>query len=256
MHGSSNAVGTGDGARAGRGRHRRRLRPGPRRVVEPAQPGDRRPCLRHDARPRSPGSASRSRAGLARGGVVPCGKHFPGHGDTVGDSHHVLPRVTPVAAHARADRPGAVRARDPGARSGADDGARGLRRARPAAGRPRSRRASATTCCGAVSASAACCSATTSRCRRSPDGARRSAPRWRRSLPAATCCWSASRWRWRAARCTGSRRRSRGTLDAADVVLSLARIQGLRRRHPRRRTTARAALRWPKHAALAARLRE
>jgi beta-N-acetylhexosaminidase len=32
--------------------------------------------------------------GLARGGVVPCGKHFPGHGATVGDSHHVLPRVT------------------------------------------------------------------------------------------------------------------------------------------------------------------
>ncbi len=32
--------------------------------------------------------------GLARGGVVPCGKHFPGHGGTLGDSHHVLPRVT------------------------------------------------------------------------------------------------------------------------------------------------------------------
>ena len=31
--------------------------------------------------------------GLSRGGVVPCGKHFPGHGGTVGDSHHVLPRV-------------------------------------------------------------------------------------------------------------------------------------------------------------------
>lgn len=31
--------------------------------------------------------------GLMRAGVVPCGKHFPGHGDTVGDSHHVLPRV-------------------------------------------------------------------------------------------------------------------------------------------------------------------
>jgi beta-N-acetylhexosaminidase len=31
--------------------------------------------------------------GLARGGVVPCGKHFPGHGSTLGDSHHVLPRV-------------------------------------------------------------------------------------------------------------------------------------------------------------------
>jgi beta-N-acetylhexosaminidase len=32
--------------------------------------------------------------GLSRGGVVPCGKHFPGHGGTLGDSHHVLPRVT------------------------------------------------------------------------------------------------------------------------------------------------------------------
>jgi beta-N-acetylhexosaminidase len=31
-------------------------------------------------------------AGLRRGGVIPCGKHFPGHGGTVGDSHHVLPR--------------------------------------------------------------------------------------------------------------------------------------------------------------------
>jgi len=31
--------------------------------------------------------------GLTRGGVVPCGKHFPGHGGTVGDSHFVLPRV-------------------------------------------------------------------------------------------------------------------------------------------------------------------
>src|SRR5262249_12996661 len=31
--------------------------------------------------------------GLTRGGVVPCGKHFPGHGSTAGDSHFVLPRV-------------------------------------------------------------------------------------------------------------------------------------------------------------------
>ena len=31
--------------------------------------------------------------GLARGGVLPCGKHFPGHGGTLGDSHFVLPRV-------------------------------------------------------------------------------------------------------------------------------------------------------------------
>jgi beta-N-acetylhexosaminidase len=46
----------------------------------------------------TPGSVARLglalARGLSRGGVVPCGKHFPGHGGTVGDSHHVLPRVT------------------------------------------------------------------------------------------------------------------------------------------------------------------
>ena len=31
--------------------------------------------------------------GLDAVGVVPCGKHFPGHGDTVADSHLALPRV-------------------------------------------------------------------------------------------------------------------------------------------------------------------
>jgi beta-N-acetylhexosaminidase len=31
--------------------------------------------------------------GLARAGVLACGKHFPGHGAGVGDSHFVLPRV-------------------------------------------------------------------------------------------------------------------------------------------------------------------
>lgn len=31
--------------------------------------------------------------GLAEGGVLPCGKHFPGHGDTAADSHVTLPRV-------------------------------------------------------------------------------------------------------------------------------------------------------------------
>jgi beta-N-acetylhexosaminidase len=37
-------------------------------------------------------------AGLAEGGVLACGKHFPGHGDTDTDSHLALPRV----AHPRA----------------------------------------------------------------------------------------------------------------------------------------------------------
>ncbi len=31
--------------------------------------------------------------GLQRAGIAPCGKHFPGHGDTVTDSHKTLPRV-------------------------------------------------------------------------------------------------------------------------------------------------------------------
>ena len=31
--------------------------------------------------------------GLGRGGVLTCGKHFPGHGDTLADSHVELPRV-------------------------------------------------------------------------------------------------------------------------------------------------------------------
>ena len=32
--------------------------------------------------------------GLASAGVAPCGKHYPGHGDTLTDSHLELPRVT------------------------------------------------------------------------------------------------------------------------------------------------------------------
>jgi len=32
--------------------------------------------------------------GLAKEGIVTCGKHFPGHGDTATDSHLTLPRVT------------------------------------------------------------------------------------------------------------------------------------------------------------------
>ena len=45
--------------------------------------------------------------GLREGGVLPCGKHFPGHGDTALDSHLALPRVTADRARAR---PGGARA--------------------------------------------------------------------------------------------------------------------------------------------------
>jgi beta-N-acetylhexosaminidase len=36
--------------------------------------------------------------GLAEGGILSCGKHFPGHGDTAVDSHLALP-VLPAATH-------------------------------------------------------------------------------------------------------------------------------------------------------------
>lgn len=36
--------------------------------------------------------------GLVEGGILPCGKHFPGHGDTQVDSHLELP-VLPAATH-------------------------------------------------------------------------------------------------------------------------------------------------------------
>jgi beta-N-acetylhexosaminidase len=39
--------------------------------------------------------------GLMRGGVLPCGKHFPGHGATTHDSHAVLPRLALAAATVR-----------------------------------------------------------------------------------------------------------------------------------------------------------
>src|SRR5262245_6389252 len=39
--------------------------------------------------------------GLVRGGVLPCGKHFPGHGATTGDSHRVLPRLELSASTVR-----------------------------------------------------------------------------------------------------------------------------------------------------------
>jgi beta-N-acetylhexosaminidase len=40
--------------------------------------------------------------GLRDGGVIPCGKHFPGHGDTDEDSHLALPVVTKSLAQLQA----------------------------------------------------------------------------------------------------------------------------------------------------------
>lgn len=193
--------------------------------------------------------------GLERGGVLTCGKHFPGHGDTVGDSHHVRPRVrksrralaaTELVPFVRAIAAGlpalmtahvvydALDRRRPATMSPAV--CRGLLRRRldfhgvlfsddldmhSVAGHATPERA-------AVGALAAGCDMLLS-CQ---------------SLAAA-----------RRAMLGVERAIERGRLDAADVVLSLARIQGLRRRHPRRRTATRGALRWPAHAALAARLR-
>jgi beta-N-acetylhexosaminidase len=39
--------------------------------------------------------------GLAEGGIMGCGKHFPGHGDTQSDSHFELPRVEHDAGRLR-----------------------------------------------------------------------------------------------------------------------------------------------------------
>lgn len=70
---------------------------------------------------RDPENVSELGIALARGlmdaGVAPCGKHFPGHGDTHQDSHHELPRLAhgverlhavelvPFARAVRADLP-------------------------------------------------------------------------------------------------------------------------------------------------------
>ena len=43
------------------------------------------------------------------GGIIPCGKHFPGHGDTDKDSHLELPVVAKSLARTASGRTGAIR---------------------------------------------------------------------------------------------------------------------------------------------------
>ena len=89
------------------------LRPGARRGQQPGEPGHRRPELRRGAsQGGEAGRRARRGAGARRGRL--CGKHFPGHGDTLQDSHLTLPvlqhglarmeavELVPFAAYARA----------------------------------------------------------------------------------------------------------------------------------------------------------
>jgi beta-N-acetylhexosaminidase len=56
------------------------------------------PVIGDRAFSRDPGEVARLGLSFAEGlleaGVLPCGKHFPGHGDTLQDSHKTLPRIT------------------------------------------------------------------------------------------------------------------------------------------------------------------
>src|SRR5262245_33078381 len=60
------------------------------------------PVIGDRAFAREPGLVARLGGAFARGlaaaGVLPCGKHFPGHGDTALDSHLKLPRLDLDAA--------------------------------------------------------------------------------------------------------------------------------------------------------------
>ena len=145
-------------------------------------------------------------AGLERGGIVPCYKHFPGHGATATDSHAELPRVTddadtlrardlvPFAAvaptapamHGRARRRGGVRP----ARSG--NGVGSHRQRNSARGVGIRRRASSPIAC---------------RCRRSTKAAARSRGRSRHSPQAPMRSSSAAA---RNSRCRLSSRSSAG----------------------------------------------
>src|SRR5262249_38047525 len=69
--------------------------------TNPANPiiGDRAFATTPDEAIRLAGAFAR---GLAAAGVLSCGKHFPGHGDTTTDSHLDLPRIDHDMARLRA----------------------------------------------------------------------------------------------------------------------------------------------------------
>ena len=62
--------------------------------------------------------------GMERGGVASCGKHFPGHGDTLQDSHLTLPVLEHGLERLEAVELVPFRAYAPGRARVADDGAR------------------------------------------------------------------------------------------------------------------------------------
>ena len=80
----------GSGLRAASHRVRLGLRAGAGRGQQPRQPGDRRRSF--GANPPEVGAPGRGAGGgMEQGGVASYGKHFPGHGDTLQDSHLTLP---------------------------------------------------------------------------------------------------------------------------------------------------------------------
>ena len=61
--------------------------------TNPPKSGDRRSFVRRHARAGDRARPTPLPAGYEPAGVLTCGKHFPGHGDTDLDSHLALPRL-------------------------------------------------------------------------------------------------------------------------------------------------------------------
>ncbi len=89
----ADAVRPRPGRRAARRRHHPRLRAGARRPHQPEEPGDRRSRAVRRTRALAGTLGAAVVRGLQGAGVAACGKHFPGHGDTLVDSHVDLPIV-------------------------------------------------------------------------------------------------------------------------------------------------------------------